>query len=111
MAKAHQLYEISISYSAEGRRNELAAIIEIHATGVGRSFLTGPYAKTTQSTLWVGQGLPSGAAVVFHLPERAHLAKIVRDQERGKDSSIDYLPVVYWLDDADDPSVIETLVY
>lgn len=111
MEKAHRLYETRISFSAEGRNIELAAIIEIRATGVAKTVLAGPYAKTTQSTIWVRRRLPSGPAVVFHLPNRSDLAKLVRDQERAKASSINYLSAAYWLGDADDPSVIETLVF
>ncbi len=58
----------------------------------------------------MGKRLPSGAGVLFRIPSKNNLEQLAQAQSKSGASNVRFLPVVYWLDDADDASVIVSYV-
>jgi len=109
LEKARRFYEVGVSFSAEGQDFEHTAIVEIRPTKIAfTTFSMSREVHTVQMTNWMGKLLPSGAAVLFRMPDR--LGTLAQAQSKAGASNIRFLPVAYWLDDADDPSTIESYV-
>jgi len=111
LEKARRFYEVGVSFSAEGQDFEHTAIVEIRPTKIAfTTFSMTRQLRTIKLTSWMGKRLPSGAAVLFWVPWKGDLARLAQAQADAGERSVRFLPEAYWLDDADDPTVIESFV-
>ena len=112
LADRWRYYEVTISFSAEGEDFELTG------TFVCEPYLIGYYSSQVRYSRRGGrlaQRLPSGGALVFGAPD---LCGDSYGWERSDEGHLiptvglhaGFVPLVYWIDDADDPSLAEIYV-
>lgn len=113
LKKYWRYFEITIGFTTEGRD------LEARATLGCRPYLSkrpsGTRVQYEIEVPWIAKRLPSGAAVLFPAPGGLCVKSTYADRATGSirlrsPFRSSYLPITFWLDDANSPSLIEEYV-
>jgi hypothetical protein len=115
LKKYWRYFEMTVAFSAEGKEFQERAVFGCHPYYSRRVEKT--YLQFNIDVPWLAVRLPSGAGLLFGVPARLCLKELARV---GLESTGElryrtpfpsgYLPPVLWLDNADNPTVIEAYV-
>ena len=115
LKKYWRYFEMTVAFSAEGKEFQERAVFGCHPYYSRRVEKT--YLQFNIDVPWLAVRLPSGAGLLFGVPARLCLKELARV---GLESNGElryrtpfpsgYLPPVLWLDNADNPTLIEAYV-
>lgn len=110
LKKYWRYFEMTVAFTAEGKELEARGILGCKPYFSKR--YSGTRVQYDLQVPWIAKRLPSGAGVLFPTPGGLCTRYTYTDKATGADRladpiSPDFLPVTLWLDNADNPQIIE----